>query len=296
MKILLIGAGRWGKNHLKTWKKLGVDLCVADSDKEALESIKNEVPTSLDYPKFLDKVDAVDIVTGADSHLAICRDALKAGKDVFIEKPLAMNLAEAEMMTSQKSIIQVGHIYRYHTAVTVMKQLIDEGRIGRIDYAYGHFMGRKRPRMDVGVTQTDAIHYFDLFNYLFGGTPRAVTAVVKHHLGLPLDDTSICILDYGGSEVLIEAGYLAPHTKRDIMIVGNKASIYCDFKEGHLDLEGVIIPYSSSEPLFLELKDFLNSIQTRAKPLADWWAGYQALRIVEACYESSQSGRKVELL
>ena len=66
-----------------------------------------------------------------------------------------------------------------------------------VQYAYGHFMGFKRPRTDVGVTQTDAIHYFDLFNYLFGGPPQAVTAVVRHYLDLPLDDTSISVLEYG---------------------------------------------------------------------------------------------------
>ena len=75
-------------------------------------------------------------------------------------------------------ILQVGHLYRYHPASLKIRGFIEEGKLGEVQYAYGHFIGFKRPRTDVGVTQTDAIHYFDLFNYLFGSPPQAVRAVV----------------------------------------------------------------------------------------------------------------------
>ena len=107
-------------------------------------------------------------------------------------------------------ILQVGHVYRYHPASSKIKSLIGEGRLGKVQYAYGHFMGFKRPRTDVGVTQTDAIDYFDLFNYLLREPPQAVTAVVKNYLNFPLDDTSVSILDYHGKIVFIEAGYMPP--------------------------------------------------------------------------------------
>ena len=68
-------------------------------------------------------------------------------------------------------ILQVGHVYPYHPASSKIKSLIGEGRLGKVQYAYGHFMGFKRPRTDVGVTQTDAIDYFDLFNYLLREPP-----------------------------------------------------------------------------------------------------------------------------
>jgi UDP-N-acetylglucosamine 3-dehydrogenase len=209
-------------------------------------------------------------------------------------------------------ILQVGHIYRYHPAVLKIKKILEEGRLGDVQYAYGHFMGFKRPRTDVGVTQTDAIHYFDLFNYLFDEPPGAVTAVAKNYLNLPLDDTSISVLDYRGKIVFIEAGYLPPEKKRDIAIVGDRASLYCDFQKTELlfcdnrherqggkciALEGETqgIPVESEEPLTTELKAFVDSIRDRSKPLADGEAGYQALKIVEACYESSKTGRRIEI-
>jgi predicted dehydrogenase len=173
-------------------------------------------------------------------------------------------------------------------------------------------MGFKRPRTDVGVTQTDAIHYFDLFNYLLREPPRAVTAVVKNFLNLPLDDTSVSVLDYHGKIVYVEAGYMPPEKRRDIVVVGDRASLYCDFQKNSLlfcdnrherqggkcvALEGEArsMTIETEEPLTAELKAFLDSIRSRSRPLADGQAGYEALKIVEACYESSRRGKKVEI-
>jgi len=320
MRLLLIGVGRWGKNHLKALKNLVDELYVADSDPSQLKvGGESSIPKdhlSTDYHDFLDRVEGVDVVTPADSHLRICKECFEKGKDVFVEKPIALTSSEAEEMISQADkrglILQVGHIYRYHPASSKIKGFIEEGKLGAAQYAYGHFMGFKRPRTDVGVTQTDAIHYFDLFNYLFGGPPQAVRAVVSHYLNLPLDDTSISILEYGKKLVFVEAGYMPPENRRDISIIGDQGSLFCNFKKNSLSfynnryekqgerwvaIEGEVneVSFSSEEPLKLELKSFLDSMKNRSKPLADGQAGWEALKIVEACYESSQSGRRIEI-
>ena len=320
MRLLLIGVGRWGMNHLKTLKKLVDELYVVDSDPKQLKVCRElSIPAdhlSTDYHDFLDRADGVDVVTPADSHLAICKECFAKKKDVFVEKPIALTSPEAiEMVTraNQNGVIfQVGHIYRYHPAVSRIKQILGEGKLGSVQYAYGHFMGFKRPRTDVGVTQTDAIHYFDLFNYLFREPPHAVTAVVKNYLNFPLDDTSVSVLDYHGKIVFIEAGYMPPEKRRDIAIVGDQASLYCDFQNNSLlfcenrherqggkcvALEGEArgLPVEAEEPLATELKAFLDSIRNRSRPLADGQAGYEALKIVEACYDSSRSGKRLEI-
>jgi UDP-N-acetylglucosamine 3-dehydrogenase len=320
MELLLIGLGRWGKNHLKALANLVDELFVVDSEPSQLKVCEEfSIPSdhlSTDYRDFLDRVDGVDIVTPADSHLTLCQECFKKGKDVFVEKPIALTSAEAREMISQAArrglILQVGHIYRYHPAASKIKSLIANGNLGEVQYAYGHFMGFKRPRTDVGVTQTDAIHYFDLFNYLFGGPPQAVRAVVRHYLNLPLDDTSVSILEYGEKLVFVEAGYLPPENRRDISIIGDRGSLYCDFKKNVLSfydnryekqgerwvaLEGEAkkVSFPSEEPLKLELESFLDSIRNRSTPLADGQAGCEALRVVEACYESSRKGRRIEI-
>ena len=320
MKLLLIGIGRWGRNHLKTLTRLVDDLYVVDADPKQLEVAQEfSIPAdhlSTDYHHFLDRVDAVDIVTPADNHLALSSACFEKKKDVFVEKPIALTTAEAREMIRQAegqgAILQVGHLYRYHPSCLAIKRVIQEGRLGTVQYAYGHFMGFKRPRTDVGVTQTDAIHFFDLFNFLFDEPPQAVTAVVKNYLNLPLDDTSVSVLDYRGRIVYIEAGYMPPETRRDIAIVGDKASLYCNFQKNTLllcenrherqgekcvALEGEARDVSvvSGEPLALELKAFLDSVRDRSRPVADGQAGYEALKVVEACYESSKLGKKVTI-
>src|SRR5512139_2639060 len=320
MKLLLIGIGRWGRNHLKTLTRLVDDLYVVDADPNQLKVGKEfsipEDHLSTDYRYFLDRVDAVDIVTPADNHLAISSACFEQKKDVFVEKPIALTTAEARAMIRQAegkgAILQVGHLYRYHPASLAIKRLIEDGRLGVVRYAYGHFMGFKRPRTDVGVTQTDAIHFFDLFNFLFDERPQAVTAVVRNYLNLPLDDTSVSVLDYRGRIVYIEAGYMPPETRRDIAIVGDKASLYCNFQKNTLLLcenrherqgekcvavegEARDVPVVSGEPLALELKAFLDSVRDRSRPIADGQAGDEALKVVEACYESSRQGKKIDI-
>jgi UDP-2-acetamido-3-amino-2,3-dideoxy-glucuronate N-acetyltransferase len=319
-RLLLIGIGRWGRNHLKTLTRLVDDLYVVDADPDQLKAGREfsipEDHLSTDYRHFLDRVDAVDIVTPADNHLAISRVCFEKKKDVFVEKPIAMTTVEAREMIRQAeaggAILQVGHLYRYHPSCLAMKRIIRDGSLGTVQYAYGHFMGFKRPRTDVGVTQTDAIHFFDLFNFLFDEPPQSVTAVVKNYLNLPFDDTSISVLDYRGKIVYIEAGYMPPETRRDIAVVGDKASLYCNFQKNTLllcenrherqgekcvALEGEArdVPVVSEEPLALELKAFLDSIRDRSRPMADGQAGYEALKIVEACYESSKLGKKIDI-
>lgn len=320
IKILLIGIGRWGRNHLKTLLQLVDDLYVVDSDPNQLK-ICQEFPIpnnhiSTDYHEFLSRVDGVDIVTPADTHLKICRDCLNQRKNVFVEKPISLNTSEAkEMILLAKEngvILQVGHIYRYHPASSKMKEILEQRVLGNIYYAYGHFMGFKRPRTDVGVTQTDAIHYIDLFNFLFDGPPQTVTSVIKNHLNLPLDDTSISILEYGEKMVYIEAGYMSPERKRDVAIIGELGSLYCDFQKNYLLLyenrhekkanqciaiEGKVqeIQIQNEEPLKIELRAFIDSIKHRSKPLADGLAGFEALKVVEVCYESSRNGKRMEI-
>ncbi|MGZ3590466.1 MAG: Gfo/Idh/MocA family protein [Thermodesulfobacteriota bacterium] len=320
MKLLLVGIGRWGKNHLKALTKLVDELYVVDSDQSQLKACQElSIPAdhlSNDYHDFLDRVDGVDVVTPADSHLAICKDCFDKKKDVFVEKPIALTTSEAKKMIAHAQekgvILQVGHIYRYHPAAQKIKEILKEGKLGAVQYAYGHFMGFKRPRTDVGVTQTDAIHYFDLFNYLFSEPPQGVTAVIKNYLNLPLDDTSISVLDYRGKVVFIEAGYMPPEKRRDIAIIGDQGSLYCDFQKNSilfcenrhekqggkciaLEGEEQTVPFQPEEPLTVELKAFLDSMKNRNKPLADGQAGFEALKIVEVCYESSRSGKRLEI-
>src|SRR5439155_23336531 len=136
---------------------------------------------------FVGRVDAAVVVTPAQTHFALCREFLDAGKDVFVEKPITLFSSEAEQLaqlaTKQRRILQPGHIFRFDTASEWLRARIQAGQFGRVNILRSTFSGFKRPRNDSGVAFADAIHFVDLFDYFLGGTPKRVTAVMKDFLG-----------------------------------------------------------------------------------------------------------------
>ncbi|HEX9126363.1 MAG TPA: Gfo/Idh/MocA family oxidoreductase, partial [Methylomirabilota bacterium] len=191
MKVLLIGLGRWGEKHLRVLRELGCEVWVADvSDERRAFAVKSGVPEAhavTDFRSALPHVDAVDLVTPADNHLALASECLQDGKDCFVEKPLTLTVAEgralAQAVRATRRVLQVGHIFRFHPVTIFMRERIRSGSVGPVRYCTGRFAGFKRPRTDVGVTQTDGIHYFDLIAYLLGREPTAVTATLRDFLG-----------------------------------------------------------------------------------------------------------------
>jgi len=181
-----------------------------------------------------------------------------------------------------------------------------------VAHVRSHLAGFKRPRTDVGVTQTDAIHYFDLFAHLLGHPATAVTATLRDHLGRGLDDCSFTTVDYGDVPAFVEAGYFAPGTYRDCVIVGERGTLAADFGSSEVRVlanrhvetpsgwqapEGAVesLKASGPEPLRHELELFLDAVNRRSRPAVDVQAGLDALRTVEAAQRSSALGRRVTL-
>ena len=320
MKVLLIGLGRWGEKHLRVLGELGVELWVADVSAERRAfAVKAGVAADRaveDFRRALPHVDAVDIVTRADNHLALAGECLRAGRACFIEKPLALTVDEARQLVGIVAetgrVLQVGHIFRFHPVTAVVRDRLAAGALGRVRYCTGRFAGFKRPRTDVGVTQTDAIHYFDLFAYLLGREATAVSATLRDHLGRGLDDCSFTTVEYEDVPAFIEAGYFAPETQRECVIVGEQATVLADFgtsevrvlanrhvrgDTGWTTTEGPAerLKATGPEPLRRELELFLEAAGGRGSPAVDVHAGLSAMRVVEAARQASDLGRRVAL-
>src|SRR5262245_17195564 len=218
MNVLLVGLGRWGEKHVRVLHDLGANLWVADVAAErrdwALGRGVAASQTVRDYRDAIDVVDAVDIVTPADSHATIAEACLEAGRHCFVEKPLAMTVAEgrriAKAADAASRVLQVGHIVRFHPVTAALCDALSKQRVGVVRFATGRFAGFKRPRTDVGVTQTDAIHYFDLFAHLFSKSATSVLAVQRDHLGRGLDDFGVTVVRYGELTAVVEADYFVP--------------------------------------------------------------------------------------
>src|SRR5881398_346196 len=238
-RILLIGVGRWGINHLRVLKSMPVELFIADHHEQRLNSV--DIPQShlsTDARSLFPKVDAAVVVTPAPAHFETCSELLEMGKDVFVEKPITLASSEAKKLTelAEKAglILQVGHIFRFDPASLWMRDAIAEGRFGRLKMLRARFSGFKRPRHDTGVTFADSIHFIDLFNFLLGAPPRRVHAVLRDFFGRGMDDESLISLEYdqnAGCPIFatVEAGYHAPGKFREVIIAGTNCSAVCDY-------------------------------------------------------------------
>jgi predicted dehydrogenase len=320
VNVLLIGLGRWGEKHLRAWRELGATVWVADASRERVAWAQRQgIDPSravADYREALPQVDAVDIVTPADSHRAIAGACLAAGRHCFVEKPLAATAAEArELEAAGRAagrLVQVGHIFRFHPVTATLREALGAERIGRVRYASGRFAGFKRPRADGGVTQADAIHYFDLFAYLFDRDATRVDAIQRDYLGRGLDDLSWTVVHYGDIPVSVEANYFVPGSWRECVIVGERGALVADFNGDavavHLgehrrrgDVWEAVetgkeeLPVNSEEPLRLELAAFLDACAGKAPNLVPASAGVRALDVVEAAAQSARLGRSVIL-
>lgn len=326
-KLLLIGLGRWGANHVRVLKSLPVELFAADLHPPHLDVARKigvaDDHLTTNYKDFAPHVDAVVVVTPAQTHYPLCAEFLQAGKDVFVEKPMTLAAADskslAQLAEARQRILQVGHILRFDTATTWLHDAIRAQRFGRVQMLRSNFSGFKRPRHDSGIMFADAIHFVDTFNYFLGAFPRTVAAVTHDFMGRGMEDASLLSLEYetpqGVAWGIIETNYFLPGKYRDLAITGSELSALCDFnakqqrlrtfanrhvKNGGVDVkaeEGAasVIDLPAVEPLMAELKAFVESVQTRKPALADGWAGYHSVRVLEAAAESARLGKRIEL-
>ena len=155
----------------------------------------------------------------------------------LVEKPITLISDEARQLTElaekNKRILQVGHIFRFDPASLWLRDSIQAGQFGRVNILRSNFSGFKRPRNDSGVTFADAIHFVDLFNYLLGGPPMRVSAVMKDFLGRGMDDASLISLEYetagGTAWGLVETNYFLPGKFREVTVVGSELTAVCDY-------------------------------------------------------------------
>src|SRR5882672_2353310 len=226
-KVLLLGLGRWGVNHLRNLNAMPVELYVAEVDTRRLEAARKlglpETRLTTNYRDLVEKMDCVIVVTPAQTHFSICKEFLEADKDVFVEKPITLISREARQLTElaekRKRILQVGHIFRFDPASEWLREAIQAGQFGRLQILRSNFSGFKRPRNDSGVMLADAIHFVDLFNYFIGKTPARVLAATHDFMQRGMEDASLLSLEYqndaGTIWATIETNYFLPGKFRE---------------------------------------------------------------------------------
>lgn len=327
LQIGMIGCGYWGPNLLRNFAKLeGAQVkMVADRSEERRKFVRDgypQVQTVEDAQRVLedDEIRAVIVATPADTHAALARQVLEAGKDVFVEKPLAMKTSEAvaltELAQDKGLILMVGHTFLYNEAVRTLKRHIDSGDLGKIYYLYSQRLNLGIVRSDINASWNLAPHDISIGNYLVGETPIRVAASGVQALqpeAPRLDDVVFMSLTYPSGVVMhTHVSWLDPRKIRTMTVVGDKKMIvYDDVAQDKLQIynkgitRGERVPEEQAsdfarhkmitragdllvpnlripEPLSVEAKHFLQCVRTRQTPVTDGHNGIAVTAVLEA--------------
>jgi UDP-2-acetamido-3-amino-2,3-dideoxy-glucuronate N-acetyltransferase len=205
LKVACVGAGYWGKNLIRNFDGLGVLDVICDSNESVLEAFQRQYPGKRLSSSFAElladrAIDAVIIAAPAENHYALTREALLAGKHVFVEKPLALRVSEgAELVAlaeQRQKTLMVGHILQYHPAVLKLKSLIDDGELGKIHYIYSNRLNLGKVRSEENILWSFAPHDISVLLMLLGEMPNTVTALGGCYLNHQIADVTITTLSF----------------------------------------------------------------------------------------------------
>ena len=312
LKIGVVGVGFWGSNHVRVLRELESAevkaVCDIDLEKAKYVAKKFGVPNyyqNLDDMLNKEELDAVTVCTPSVSHAKIAVRILESGLNVFVEKPLASNpdgcLKIIDAARSNNRFVMTGFIERFNPAVSKAIELLRAGEIGEVIMSHGRRIGWWPQRIgDVGVVKDTAIHDIDLTRYIFGQEPAGVYArggSLRHRF----EDHVQAIMTFEDElrVAFIEANWLTPRKKREMLITGNEGVISIQFLTQVISLEKadvVIEPILKwKEPLRIELSHFIESLLNRKKPLVDAIDGTKAVIIAESILESMKKNRPIEI-
>jgi len=322
--LAIIGSGYWGKNLVRNFHQLGALKLICDKNETILASFKEQYPdvdTCLALSDVLRRHDlqSVVIATPAETHYTLAREALLAGKHVFVEKPLALTEEEGqqlvELADEKKLTLMVGHILQYHQAVIKLKELIDSGKLGKIQYLYSNRLNIGKIRAEENILWSFAPHDISVILMLLEEMPKTVYATGGSYLQQAIPDTTLTTLDFpSGVMAHIFVSWLHPFKEQKLVVVGDKKmAVFDDVSEEKLFLypheiqwvhripvaskaEAEVVPVHVAEPLKAECQHFLECVVEGRTPKTDGREALRVLSILNASQESlNQDGCKIEL-
>ena len=234
IKVAVIGAGRWGFNHVKT--AAGIlspsNIIICDSSNKSIKKVKDFNPDIITTNNIEDiicdkNINAVVVASPAETHYSITKRMLEAGKNVLVEKPITLDSIEAEELLSISSRLRlklmVGHILLYHPAVIKMKKGIEKGTIGKLQYIYSNRLNLGAIRSEENILWSFAPHDISLIQYFTGSNPETIYAHGATFLQEGIEDTTLTYLEYPGNiKAHIYVSWLHPFKEQRLVVVGEK--------------------------------------------------------------------------
>ncbi len=324
-KIVVVGAGYWGKNLVRNFKALGVLHGICDRNKEN--------PNLADYTdvrRFTHiseclqdpQVEAIAIATPAELHFTMVREALLAGKHVFVEKPICLNETEGRELNriaaDNNLTLMVGHLLQYHPAFIKLREIVAAGEIGRIQYIYSNRLNLGKIRREENILWSFAPHDISMILSLVGDMPCKVSTSGGNYLHEHIADVTLSSLTFSnGVRAHIFVSWLHPYKEQKLIVVGDKGMLVFDDTVGpeeklllfphHIDWEDGTIPrpvkenaspvaFEWKEPLLEECRHFVECMARGARPRTDGDEGLRVLRVLNALQQSLERSGAVQTL
>ncbi|MBD3368130.1 MAG: gfo/Idh/MocA family oxidoreductase [Candidatus Eisenbacteria bacterium] len=333
INVALIGAGNWGKNLLRTLHQMrGAELstcCDADLDrcKNRLNGFRGIAITGDPKEVFRDdSIQAVVIATPVPSHFELAHEAILAGKDVLVEKPMTLALDDAERLVAaaeeRDRILMVGHLLEYHPCVVRMKELLESGELGKPYYMYSQRLNLGRIRKDENALWSFAPHDISIILHILDLEPETVSARGAAYVRSNVEDVVFLDMRFPDGVVAhVHVSWLDPHKVRRTTLVGSKKMVVFDDMEPAekvriydkgVEPNGRFVGYAESlslrfgevvvpaiamqEPLRLECEHFLECVRERQRPRSDGHDGLRVVRVLDAAQRSlKNNGTPIDL-
>ena len=308
-RIAVLGCGYWGSNHIRTLKSLGALRAVSDANSARAEGFASEQDCLAIEPDALfdrDDIDAIVMALPPQFHAEAAIRAVNAGKDVLVEKPIALNVADAERSVAEarrnKRVFMVGHVLRFHPAFEQLKTLIDTGELGEVKYIHSHRLGLGKFHTENDALWDLAPHDLSMILAITGSEPvevRGEGAAILDHLS---DFAHLHMRFPGDLRSHLFTSRLNPYRERRLTVVGTRAMAVFDDVEpwgrklavyrhavwqdsGHWAFttnEPTYIPVNEGMPLTRELEHFIQCIRDRSEPRTGGEEAIRVLRILTA--------------
>ena len=325
--LAIVGVGGWGKNLVRNFSALpDVSLmALCDLDERKLRELATQYSpefTTSDFTSVLarEDLDAVVIATSAVSHYALCKQALEAHKDVYVEKPFVLAVEEGEELVAlakkHQRILMVGHLLEYHPVITSLREMISQNELGQVLYLYSQRLNLGTVREDENALWNFAPHDISSMLYLIGKEPVSVSASGQAYLRPGVEDIAFLTMRFADNTLAhVHVSWLDPHKTRRLTVVGDKKMAVFDdlepteklriFDKGadrNLDYDSfaeyislrtgdIRIPHiKMGEPLRIECQHFIDCVKSRDDPKSDGRDGLRVVRVLEAAERSLRSG------
>jgi UDP-2-acetamido-3-amino-2,3-dideoxy-glucuronate N-acetyltransferase len=315
----LIGYGHWGRNLARNLSALGALRVICDPDSTARATARRTCPEANvtgDAGEVLRDpgLEAVVIATPAALHAGLATQALQAGKDVFVEKPLALRVEDGEALAEEARrrdrILMVGHLLEYHPAVERLCELIARGELGRLRYVYSNRLNLGRIRTEENALWSFAPHDVHVMLRLLGERPVDVTCRGGSYLQHAVADVTMSTLTFAsGVRAHVFVSWLHPYKEQKLVVVGDrKMAVFDDTLDAEklqlyphrvdwidrlpvaVKSEAETIAVEDEEPLAREMRHFLECVVSRIRPRTDAASGVDVLRVLDACQRSLERG------